>query len=306
MQWKDDAESTDASIQSDQGISNPTNFFPRQDDTQLGEISIPQIDKTSTALHQNAENGSPSDPDIDPTNYLRYEIGTIHKDYAVIRVCLAAAMGCSKATMDVYSLRDKLNMRIEETGLKDFLCSNQTEDSSDIHRFVISISGCPDACSQPQISDFGIIARAMPEYIVENCTGCGKCIAICKEHSIQLIDDEPFIDYVTCVGCAECTRVCPTKAIQSNRKGYSIRIGGGLGRHPQLAHEVAHLASSKEVLVIFDACINLYIEKGIPGESFKDAVNRIGIDEFIERISSELREYRQRFNPNKKKIYRAF
>ena len=54
------------------------------------------------------------------------------------------------------------------------------------HEFRISISHCPNACSQPQIVDVGLIGACRPEVTGEDCTLCGECLQICRETAISI------------------------------------------------------------------------------------------------------------------------
>ena len=51
----------------------------------------------------------------------------------------------------------------------------------------------------------------------EKCTGCGKCVEVCKDFSIILKDNKVAISdnpAFGCIGCGHCMAICPTGAIQ--------------------------------------------------------------------------------------------
>lgn len=51
----------------------------------------------------------------------------------------------------------------------------------------------------------------------EKCTGCGKCVEVCKDFSIILKDNKAAISdnpAFGCIGCGHCMAICPTGAIQ--------------------------------------------------------------------------------------------
>lgn len=45
------------------------------------------------------------------------------------------------------------------------------------------------------------------------CIGCGKCVRICPQSALSLIDGKSHVDISKCIGCFECITVCPVKAI---------------------------------------------------------------------------------------------
>ncbi|NLN94726.1 MAG: EVE domain-containing protein [Bacteroidales bacterium] len=56
------------------------------------------------------------------------------------------------------------------------------------------------------------------------CTGCAKCVEVCKDFSLTIKDhkacmsDNPIFG---CIGCRHCMAVCPTGAIQINGRTIS-------------------------------------------------------------------------------------
>lgn len=45
------------------------------------------------------------------------------------------------------------------------------------------------------------------------CIGCGRCVKICPQQALTLINKKSHVDIAKCIGCFECVTVCPTKAI---------------------------------------------------------------------------------------------
>ena len=55
---------------------------------------------------------------------------------------------------------------------------------------------------------------AVPEVDASQCTGCGKCVAICPAGALTLEMKKIKISRNACLGCGECAVVCRTKAIE--------------------------------------------------------------------------------------------
>lgn len=45
----------------------------------------------------------------------------------------------------------------------------------------------------------------------DKCTGCGKCLEICR---FKAISEDFMIDSISCEGCGFCSRICPVSAIK--------------------------------------------------------------------------------------------
>lgn len=112
----------------------------------------------------------------------------------------------------------------------------------------IAIAGCPNACSQPQIKDFGLIGRLRLSFQPDLCIRCGRCFESCKEKALTKVDDMPAIQNWKCIGCGDCLKACPSGALQKERVGLQVIVGGKLGRHPVLAKEVHPFATLEEAL----------------------------------------------------------
>jgi len=54
-----------------------------------------------------------------------------------------------------------------------------------------------------------------PDFDVDKCTSCGKCIQICPRGAIALGDDrKPVVFYEACIGCRVCAYICPQNAVR--------------------------------------------------------------------------------------------
>ena len=45
------------------------------------------------------------------------------------------------------------------------------------------------------------------------CIGCKKCLSVCPQNAISIIDGKAIIDKQKCIGCGRCPGSCSEKAI---------------------------------------------------------------------------------------------
>ncbi len=186
--------------------------------------------------------------------------------------------GCPNSNLDAASLLvdlEELFSRLDFTArLKERL---GTEPVLFHHIFRVSVSGCPNACSRPQIADFGLVGQIEPRLEPEACTGCGVCVSACPEGAIIQEGSFPVLDMDQCLMCGNCILACITGALHTGRKGLSILVGGRLGRHPRLAYRLADVAQHEMAVRHLTDLLERYLEAGWPGERFGAFLDRYGI-----------------------------
>lgn len=194
--------------------------------------------------------------------------------------------GCPNRILN--SGMQKIQTKIEDLLIKEdllgFLRDQVSGGLKFHHEFKITVSDCPNACSQPQIRDIGIISAKAPCVTDIECTACMECVNICKENAVTLettddttddgAEDKPKIDLQACVLCGQCIDVCPTQTIDTQNTGYRILLGGKLGRHPRLAEELPGIYSEQQVLDIVRRCITYYKANSRSGERFASLLAR--------------------------------
>jgi dissimilatory sulfite reductase (desulfoviridin) alpha/beta subunit len=147
------------------------------------------------------------------------------------------------------------------------------------------LADCPNSCSQPQIKDIGIIGEVEVQCEPEPCNGCGECAVVCEESAVSLEDDRVAgIDCESCVRCGACARACPTEALNAGRGSFRILVGGKLGRHPQLARELARGLDADQVVALVSRLVEVYKAHARKGERLGAVVNRIGWVDFRARV----------------------
>jgi dissimilatory sulfite reductase (desulfoviridin) alpha/beta subunit len=192
------------------------------------------------------------------------------KGYA-LETCFGPG-GCPNRTVESDRLLERLEERLEAADIRAFLAERVKGGLKHHHEFRVSLADCPNACSQPQIRDVGIIGASEPVISEAACTLCGECVEVCREGAIQLVDDQdvPVVDDGLCVKCGQCMRVCPAGTLAVAKSCYRVLLGGKLGRHPRLAQELPGCYSEGQVLDILDKCIAFYKTRSKHGERFSE------------------------------------
>ena len=117
--------------------------------------------------------------------------------------------GCPNKANDGGNLLKKIEKILNKEDLLSFLKNSVKGELKFHHEFRVSIAECPNACSQPQIKDMGIIGASKPVITGKECSRCNLCIDECKEGAIKLEVDmgTPEIDFKRCLLCGQCPRV---------------------------------------------------------------------------------------------------
>ncbi len=180
--------------------------------------------------------------------------------------------GCPNCANMSEQLFQKIESLLKKEDLLNFLRQRVKGKLKFHHEFRISLADCPNACSQPQIKDIGIIGAAVPLITQEPCSLCEACVDECKEGAITLDSQNecPNLDFNLCLKCGKCVMVCPSGTLAADCKGFRVQLGGKLGRHPRLARELPGIYSEEEVLRIVKECIAIYKKKCTRGQRFAE------------------------------------
>ena len=193
--------------------------------------------------------------------------------------------GCPNRATISDGLLEKIEILLKKEDVLGFLKEHVQGDLKFHHEFRVALADCPNACSQPQIKDIGIIGACSPKLTGEACTMCEACVDTCKEDAITLDAESecPVIDYAKCLHCGKCMQVCPTGTITEITKGYRVQLGGKLGRHPRLAEELPGIYSENQVLEIVRDCLKFYKETSKHGQRFSQILTLSDIEDFAKR-----------------------
>ena len=164
---------------------------------------------------------------------------------------------CPNALIDLDHLERSMNRILKELHFESRRRTVLKTDRPLHHQvFSISVSGCPNSCSQPQIKDVGIQGQAVP-VIGEGCTLCQECVRSCPDGCITLTEDGPSIQRSGCLNCGRCVRVCPSGTLTHADTGFRVMIGGKLGRRPRLAETVVDFGREEALVSTLKAVVEV-------------------------------------------------
>lgn len=147
------------------------------------------------------------------------------------------------------------------------------------HKFKMGVTGCPHNCAKASENDIGVMGALIPEWDREKCTDCGLCVNICPTAAIYKEDKEYLLNYDKCINCSICTMNCPTGAWIQAKTGYTLWIGGTMGKIPRIASKLKGVIESKEELYrLIDRAIEYYRSFGKKRERFGHMIDRIGLE----------------------------
>jgi anaerobic sulfite reductase subunit C len=157
------------------------------------------------------------------------------------------------------------------------------------HKFKIGISGCPNNCSKPVENDIGVMGGVLPGWDEEACIACKLCVSICPAQAIEQKDKAFVLDTDKCILCGLCINNCPSSAWTARKTGYTLYLGGTMGKKPRLGTKAKVLIESKEELTGYiNRAFDYYVAQGRKKERFGHMLDRIGVDKaFAEIFSAE-------------------
>ena len=195
--------------------------------------------------------------------------------------------GCPHRAAVGDQLLQQVESLLQKEDLLGFLKKHVKGDLKFHHEFRVTLADCPNACSQPQIKDIGIIGACSPQITTQICSLCEACVDACREDAISLNTEAqcPQIDYAKCLYCGKCMQVCPTGTIVESTQGFRVQLGGKLGRHPRLAKELPGIYSETQVLEIVKDCLKFYKLTSKNGERFAQIMEPAAFDDIARRHS---------------------
>lgn len=155
------------------------------------------------------------------------------------------------------------------------------------HKFKIGISGCANNCSKPVENDIGVMGGVLPGWNREACISCRLCVSICPNKAIQERDKAFLLDENKCLLCGLCISNCPVSAWKALKTGYTLYLGGTMGKRPRLGTKAGVLIESKEELLgSIKRAFEFYLAHGQKKERFGHTLDRIGVQKAVREIMS--------------------
>lgn len=195
-------------------------------------------------------------------------------ELVIIEACRSKLSGCPNPVLDTeewrtaieeWEIRERISERIRAKVEEDKILFH--------HKLKISLSGCPNGCSRPQIVDFGILGTTRPEFDWDCCSACLECARACPDKALTEPNESGRpLDYnpEACLGCGVCERACEAGCITTSAPRAKLLMAGKLGRRPHLGHEVGTFDSPREAVGFIDEKVAEYLEKSRSGQRFAD------------------------------------
>ena len=191
-------------------------------------------------------------------------------EMVLIETCRNELSACPNVLLKTEPWREAVQEVVQRNNFSERLRARVDEAKILFHhKLKISISGCPNGCSRPQIADIGLVGFVRPTLAApDDCVQCGACVVACPDQAVSLVEGLPFFDTGRCQGCLKCSQACAQECISLSQPGVRVLLGGKLGRHPHLAQPVCELNSIDELKEKLRAWLEDYLESSAPGERF--------------------------------------
>ncbi len=88
----------------------------------------------------------------------------------------------------------------------------------------------------------------LPGWDKEACITCKLCVSICPAQAIEQREKDFVLDTEKCILCGLCIRNCPSSAWTARKTGYTLYLGGTMGKKPRLGTKAKVLIETKEEL----------------------------------------------------------
>lgn len=152
------------------------------------------------------------------------------------------------------------------------------------HKFKLGVTGCPHNCAKATENDFGVMGAMLPAWEQATCINCGLCVNICPSQAITKREenDQAFydLDESKCINCSVCTSGCPVNSWKPAIEGYTVTVGGTMGKLPRMGTVLKKFVRTpEEVYDLSNRVVAYYRANGRKRERFGHMMDRIGVDQ---------------------------
>jgi dissimilatory sulfite reductase (desulfoviridin) alpha/beta subunit len=153
------------------------------------------------------------------------------------------------------------------------------------YKVKMGVTGCPNNCGKARESDIGVMGVRTPCWDESACTDCGACVSLCPVSAISVDSGTYQRAAKTCIGCSVCSVLCPVKAWGPSSKGYTLLIGGTLGKKPRLGIPLKeNIQTEEELFELIDKTLAFYRQHGQRKERLGHLMTRMGEDVVVNGI----------------------
>lgn len=185
-----------------------------------------------------------------------------------LNACRAASEGCPNSLIDAGLWQAAIRNWLTEAEISERLRMRVENPIIMAHdKLRITVAGCPNACSRPQIADLGVVGRVRPHFDESACAACGDCVSQCPDQAIAVEETLTWFSG-RCQGCLGCSSVCDYDAVSLSTPWGQVLMGGKLGRMPQLARPAAEVNDPWEMIGIFSQAVESYLNHAPLGVRF--------------------------------------
>ena len=154
------------------------------------------------------------------------------------------------------------------------------------HKFKFGFTGCRNNCLKAEENDMGVKGGVKPVWHAESCTFCGVCKAVCPQKIITVDKSARSVtfDEKNCLYCGKCIKSCPSDAWRGE-SGFVISFGGLYGNRIAVGKNFLPIIFDETKLFkIVDAALKFFAENAKAGERFRNMLDRVGWEKFIDDV----------------------
>ena len=144
----------------------------------------------------------------------------------------------------------------------------------------ITLVGCPNNCAKASTNDIGIVGQIYVKFNKDKCKNCGLCTKPCRQKSVEIIDKKLVWNKDECVNCGKCVQVCPFGAMEIEKQGMAIYIGGRMGRGYRFGDKLTNLYQEEEIVELIQHILDTYSKLANPEERICKVIDRVGLETF--------------------------